>query len=139
MSENGTDWRAKVRDDLDDIYPVAIEALKEAVEATVRKWGYCPTCEAKVQIDFPDTRGLVDALKFLAEQGHGKPPETIEIKGILEVDLARWRGYLADMTPEERTVMKGFLRRHVGGREQQALPAVEEGSSAPETHLTLRG
>jgi hypothetical protein len=124
VSEQGHgNFRAKARDDVDRMYPEIVKAVEAALSLETTKYGDCPKCSKRVPVTFPDLAGRVKAMNFLVEHGYGKPREAIdvEVKVDLERDLDRWKGYIEQMNPEERQVMAGFLRRLLGGREQQAL------------------
>lgn len=122
VNSTGTDWRATVRGDLDRLYPMAVKKLEKAVDSKRKTWGHCVTCKKSVQVDVPDTKALVEALKFLAEQGHGKPREMLEVQVQVDFDrdLERWQGYLREMTIEEKRVMAGYLRRRLAADARQA-------------------
>lgn len=116
------DFRARMREDADKLYPDIIESLKVALDSEVTKWGDCPKCGKRVPVAFPDLHGRAKAIQLLIEQGYGKPTETIEVSAVMEADLERWSAYLTRMTDEERSVMRGFLTREVAVRTHIRLP-----------------
>ena len=132
-SKVNSDFRGKLREEVERLYPEIVKALEVAMAADVTKWGDCPRCKKRVPVTFPDLPGRMKAIQFLAEAAHGRPPETVEITVGPEADLGRWMGYLSRMTEKERVVMRDFLRREVGleelaepGELLPALPARED-------------
>lgn len=87
-SEFRRDFRARMREDADKLYPDIIESLKVALDSEVTKWGDCPKCGKRVPVAFPDLHGRAKAIQLLIEQGYGKPTETIEVSATMEADLA---------------------------------------------------
>lgn len=60
---------------------VAVEKIDEliarAFEVEKKAWGHCPNCNQSVQVSIPDVTACAKALGELANQGKGKPRETV--------------------------------------------------------------
>lgn len=64
--------RSRLAEDAAAQYEQVRGALEDAMNATKKAWGFCPGCEKKVQVDYPDHSARVRAIELWLEQGFGK-------------------------------------------------------------------
>lgn len=51
------------------------DLLDRVLDQSSTRWGFCPTCRKKVQVEVPDPAKAVAVLKDLLEQAEGKPKD----------------------------------------------------------------
>lgn len=73
QGEDAAAAQAQIRGIVDSKLSGSITALLDACDADVFKWGLCPHCHRKVQVDYPDYRGRTDAITGMFKLGYGNP------------------------------------------------------------------
>lgn len=66
------DIRPEIAEDFQRLYRKALSILEEACDGK-NKYAELCDCGRRVQIGYPKVKDITEALKFLAEQGMGKP------------------------------------------------------------------
>lgn len=104
------DLRARIGAALDDLSDEQVrELILDGLSAEKLTWAFCPTCNAKVRVDYPDLDKRAKFIATFLDQAKGRPQETKNVNiraGVL----------IADMTDEElAAVIDGNAREITSG------------------------
>jgi hypothetical protein len=64
--------RSRLAEDATAQYEKVRGALEDAMDAEKQQWAFCPDCEKKVRVDYPDHSARIRAIELWLEQGFGK-------------------------------------------------------------------